>query len=96
MPEYRLTPKAKEDMEAVWLYSLSQWGMAQTSRYIDDLVDAFLFLTETPKAGSACDNIREGYRKYPIIRHTIYYKETAYGIEVVRVLHGQMLITRYL
>lgn len=53
MPEYRLTPKAKEDMEAVWLYSLSQWGMAQTSRYIDDLVDAFLFLTETPKAGSA-------------------------------------------
>lgn len=96
MPEYRLTPKAKEDMEAVWLYSLSQWGMTQTSRYIDDLVDAFLLLTETPKAGSACDNIREGYRKYPIIRHTIYYRETAYGIEVVRVLHGQMLVTRYI
>lgn len=96
MSEYRLTPKAKEDMEAVWQYSLSQWGMAQTSRYIDDLVNAFLFLTETPKAGNACDNIRKGYRKYPIIRHTIYYRETAYGIKVVRVLHDHMLATRYL
>ena len=82
-------------MEVVWLYSLKQWGAQQTERYIDDLTEAFGFLAESPKAGTACDNIRRGYRKYPVIRHVVYYRERAYGIEVIRVLHDRMLATRY-
>ncbi|HFB66997.1 MAG TPA: type II toxin-antitoxin system RelE/ParE family toxin [Aeromonadales bacterium] len=95
MHEYRLTPKARIDMEAVWLYSLKQWGMQQTERYIDDLTVAFGFLAESPKAGTACENIRAGYRRYPVIRHVIYYRETEYGVEVIRVLHDRMLATRH-
>ncbi len=82
-------------MEAVWLYSLKQWGAQQTERYIDDLTQAFGFLTEDPKAGPACENIRVGYRKYPVIRHVIYYRETDYGVEIIRVLHDRMLVTRH-
>ena len=93
--DYRLTPKAREDMEAVWLYSLSKWGIQQTDRYIDDLTAAFTFLTNTPKAGTACDNIRQGYRRYPVFRHIVYYRETVYGIEIMRVLHDRMLPTRH-
>jgi toxin ParE1/3/4 len=81
-------------MEAVWLYSLQEWGAAQTDRYIDDLTVAFVFLAESPKAGTACENIRAGYRKYPVIRHVVYYRETDYGIEIVRVLHERMLVAR--
>ncbi|MBJ7539663.1 type II toxin-antitoxin system RelE/ParE family toxin [Marinomonas transparens] len=94
MAEYRLTPKARNDMEAVWLYSLKQWGTQQTTGYIDDLTEAFNFLSKSPKAGKACDNIRTGYRKHPVLRHVIYYRETAYGVEVIRVLHDRMLATR--
>jgi toxin ParE1/3/4 len=94
MPEYRLAPKAREDMQAVWLYSLKQWGTQQTGRYIDDLTEAFGLLAESPKAGTACENIRAGYRKYPVIRHVVYYRETDYGVEVMRVLHDRMLATR--
>lgn len=81
-------------MEAVWLYSLQEWGLVQTDRYIDDLTTAFEFLTDNPKAGSSCENIRAGYRKYPVIRHVIYYRETHCGIEVIRVLHDRMLASR--
>jgi toxin ParE1/3/4 len=95
MPEYRLVPKARKDMEAVWLYSLSQWGEQQTERYIDDLTEAFGFLAESPKAGTACDHTRIGYRKYPVIRHAIYYRLTDYGIEIIRVLHDRMLAERH-
>jgi len=95
MLEYRLAPKAREDMEAVWLYSLTQWGAKQTERYIDDLKEAFEFLTKNPKAGRSCENIRPGYRKYPVIRHVIYYCETTYGMEVIRVLHDRMLATQH-
>ncbi|MEP4377860.1 MAG: type II toxin-antitoxin system RelE/ParE family toxin [Alphaproteobacteria bacterium] len=94
--EYRLSPKAREDMEAVWLYSLPQWGAQQTESYIDDLIEAFAFLARNPNAGSACDAIRQGYRRYPVIRHVIYYRATDYGIEVVRVLHDRILASRQL
>ncbi len=56
--EYRLAPKAREDMEAVWLYTLAQWDAVQTERYIDDLTEAFAILADNPKAGTACDQIR--------------------------------------
>jgi toxin ParE1/3/4 len=92
--EYRLAPKATEDLEAVWLYSLTEWGGQQPERYVDDLAEAFDFLAQTPKAGKACDNIRPGYRRYPVIRHMLYYRETTYGVEIIRVLHDHMLQTR--
>lgn len=94
--EYRLSPRARDDMEAVWLFSLQAWGLTQADRYIDDLSAAFEFLTGNPKSGAPCDNIRAGYRKYPVIRHVVYYRETHYGIEVIRVLHDRMLATRHL
>jgi len=81
-------------MEAVWRYSLTEWGAEQTDRYIDDLTTAFEFLTDSPKAGTQCENIRAGYRQYPVIRHVVYYRETSYGIEVIRVLHDRMLASR--
>jgi toxin ParE1/3/4 len=83
-------------MEATWLYSLRQWGTQQAERYIDDLTEAFRFLGESPLAGTACEHVRTGYRKYPVIRHVVYYHETNYGVEVVRVLHDRVLVTRHL
>ena len=94
--EYRLTPKARDDMEVVWQHSLSQWGVAQTERYIDDLVAAFVLLAQNPKAGRNCDSIRQGYRRHSVIRHVIYCRTTDYGIEVMRVLRDRMLPSRHL
>jgi len=37
-------------MEAVWLYSLSEWGIEQADRYIDDLTVAFEFLSASTLA----------------------------------------------
>ncbi|MCG8439771.1 MAG: type II toxin-antitoxin system RelE/ParE family toxin [Pseudomonadales bacterium] len=82
-------------MESVWLYSLREWGMERADRYIDDLTETLALLADRPKAGAQCENIRVGYRKYPVIRHVVYYRETAYGIEVVRVLHDRMLPSRH-
>jgi len=82
-------------MENVWLYSLQEWGAEQTDRYVDDLAAAFELLTDNPKAGTQCENIRDGYRKYPVIRHIVYYRETNYGIEIIRVLHDRMLASRH-
>ena len=75
--EFRLYPKAQKDMEAVWLYSMSQWGPEQAGKYVDDLAGAFVLLASNPKLGISCENIRPGYRKYPTLKHVIYYQETS-------------------
>ena len=94
--EYRLAPKARQDLEAVWRYSLAQWGGGRTQRYIDALTEVFDFLALNPKAGTACDHIRQNYRRYRVVRHVVYYRTTRYGIEVMRVLHDRMLAERHL
>lgn len=94
--EYRLTPKARDDLESIWRYSLKQWGIEQTKIYINGLTTAFSFIAKNPASGFTCNDIRTGYRKYTVVRHIIYYKQTTYGIEVVRVLHERMSATRHL
>ena len=66
MDEYRLNPKAREDLEAIWLYSLSEWGENQMEQYIDTLIEAFVLLTQHPKIGVTCNDIRQGYLRYPL------------------------------
>ncbi|MCB1985800.1 MAG: type II toxin-antitoxin system RelE/ParE family toxin [Burkholderiales bacterium] len=94
--EYRLTPEAERDMEAIWLYTFEEWGLEQANRYTDELTEAFAQLAANPKMAAPCDRIRKGYRHSQVGRHVIYFRQTDYGIVVVRVLHGRMLPTLHL
>jgi toxin ParE1/3/4 len=96
MAEYRLTPAAEDDLEAIWVYTLQQWGVEQGSRYIDFLMAAFAELAQSPKIAPACDHIRPGYRRWRVERHMIYFRVTNYGIAVIRVLHDRMDAPRHL
>ena len=94
--EYRLAPEAKRDLEAIWLYTLEEWGLEQANRYTDELTDVFAQLAVGPQLGTACYHIRTGYRSSRVGRHLVYYRVTNYGIAVVRILHDRMLPTRHL
>jgi toxin ParE1/3/4 len=96
MAEYRLTPAAEQDLEAIWTYTAQQWGVMQADRYIDFLTAAFDVLSQSPKTAPACDHIRSGYRRQSVERHMIYFRITQYGIVVVRVLHDSMDAPRHL
>jgi len=83
-------------METIWLYTLKEWGSEQANRYTDELTEAFDQLTKNPKIATPCDRIRKGYRRSQVGRHAIYFRQTNYGIVVVRVLHDRMLSTLHL
>ena len=38
LPEYRLSPKVPEDLEAIWIHSLSHWGTSRAEQYIGTLI----------------------------------------------------------
>lgn len=96
MADYRLAPAAENDLQTIWVYTHQQWGADQADRYIDALVVAFAELANSPTSAATCDHIRAGYRRWRVERHMIYFRQTDYGIAVIRVLHERMDTTRHL
>ncbi|WP_305955833.1 type II toxin-antitoxin system RelE/ParE family toxin [Pseudomonas sp. DTU12.3] len=58
MSEYRLTPAAEADLEAICIYTVRRWGVDQGNSYIDVLISSFAQLAERPKTTPACDDAR--------------------------------------
>lgn len=96
MAEYRLTPAAKRDLSAIWVYTRQQWGIEQANRYIDLLTATFAELARSPATAPACDRIRKGYRRRSVERHMVYFRITSYGIAIIRILHERMEVSRHL
>lgn len=96
MAEYRLTPAAERDLEAIWIYTAQHWSVEQANHYTDMLTGAFAELAQSPKMAPACDYIRPGYRRQSVERHMIYFRITNYGIAVIRILHERMDVPRHL
>jgi toxin ParE1/3/4 len=96
MAEYRLSPAAERDLEAIWIYTAQHWSVEQAHRYTDFLTAAFAELAQSPKMAPACDHIRPGYRRRSVEQHVIYFRITNYGIAVIRILHERMDVSRHL
>ncbi len=95
MAEFRLTPAAVNDLEAIWIYSSNEWGQNQANTYIDELVRALTDLAENPGLAPACNHIRSGYRRLLVGRHHVYFKPCHHGIDVIRILHHRMDAPRH-
>ncbi|WP_316364900.1 type II toxin-antitoxin system RelE/ParE family toxin [Candidatus Thiodiazotropha sp. CDECU1] len=91
MPASRLKAKARDDLIAIAVFTQKRWGKDQRNKYLKQLDDSFHQLAENPNLGIACDYIRPGYRKFPVISHTIYYRLSSDKcVEIIRVLHKHM------
>ena len=96
MSNFSLRPKARQDLEDIWFYTLNTWGEAQADKYIYDLNDSFEFLKDNPERGRPCDYVREGYRKHYVGKHIVFYRKTSTGVDIVRILHQRMDLEQHL
>lgn len=81
---------AEDDLENIWLYSFETQGESQADKYYDELIKGMDLLANNPDLGVSCDEIREGYRRFKINRHVVYYKVTPSILTVIRILHERM------
>lgn len=96
MASFRLTKKAKADLRSLGRYTQKTWGREQRNRYLALLDGGFHDLAANPQKGRTCDDIRQGYRKYHVGRHLIFYRQEDSGIAVIRILHERMDIEAHL
>ena len=96
MADFSLRPQALADLELIWDYTIEAWGEEQAERYLRLINQSFCRLAENPSLGRSCDTIREGYRKYGVGRHVIFYRKIDASVDVVRILHERMDVDRHL
>ena len=96
MSRYRLTPAAQRDLSSIWDFTHERWGDRQAETYVTELRAAIERVADDPGRGRPCDEIREGYRRYSIGSHLLFYVESAEGVDVIRILHQRMDPTRHL
>lgn len=96
MAEFRLSPRAQRDLDAIFDYTVAHWDLPQAMRYIDLIEAACAELVEAPQQAQGCANIRPGYRRCGVEQHVVYFRPTSYGITVIRILHQRMDVPRHL
>lgn len=96
MSRYVLSPRAKDDLEEIYDYSVATWGIEQAEDYVRLLQNAIEVVAEDPRRGRPCHEVRKGYRKYRVGSHMLFYRIVDAGVDVVRILHGRMDFERHL
>ncbi|QBE49119.1 type II toxin-antitoxin system RelE/ParE family toxin [Leucobacter triazinivorans] len=96
MTGYRLTPAARRDLSSIWDFTRESWDVRQAETYVIEIRAAIERIADDPGRGRACDEIREGYRRYGIGSHLLFYIERGEGVDVIRILHQRMDPTRHL
>jgi toxin ParE1/3/4 len=89
------SPAAVADIGAIWDYTAETWGVRQADRYLDDIRSACVALAYGERVGRRVD-VLDGYLKYPVGRHLIFFRQVGPGIVVIRVLHQSMDVERHL
>ena len=93
---FKVSKKAKLDLEAIWLYGVDNWSLRHAESYVARLYTAFDFLGAMPSAGRPAANFRSGYFRHEIKSHTIFYQIGERHITIIRVLHEKMDPGRHL
>ena len=91
MRSFDLTKSAREDLKSIAKFTQERWSVRQRNTYLKEIDQVFRALAKNPAMGRECDEVREGYRKFPHGSHVIYYSQIESDLLlIVRILHVAM------
>ena len=96
MAKVRLSEKAADDLEAIFVYTIETFGLTQAERYKTALDAGFQRLGNDPRLGKPIIGRTRTFYHYTCERHAIFYAKEDGGIFIVRVLHVAMDFLRHL
>ena len=96
MARFELAALALADVQSIMDHTSEKWGSEQAILYLESLRLAFRRLAENPFVGVARPELGEAVRMFPHKVHLIFYRPTASGVAIARVLHGRQDPFRHL
>ncbi len=84
---YILSLNAEIDVDDIFEYSNSEFGIDKAIEYHIGLINLFIQLTSFPEEGKSRDEIRVGLRSIVYISHIVFYRILSDHIRIVRILH---------
>ena len=90
MARVRFLPKALNDLEDIWHYTVDRWGAEQAITYTAEIDQACQRLAGTPLIAPERAEFSPPVRIFPQGSHLIVYLIDDQGIVVVRILHKSM------
>lgn len=84
---YRLTRRARANIQEIIRYTDQHFGPAQTQEYLEGLYYSFDLLADNPKLGR---DWAEGRRRYVYRMHFVYYRLTEDGPLITEIRHTAM------
>lgn len=91
MVAYRFTRDAQTDLIEIRRYTLRQWGLEQSKKYLLGLRQTIKVLSETPTIGKQCHEVGNNVFSFPHVSHVIYYTIDKNQLVVFGVLHKSMV-----
>ena len=90
MPDLLISPEAEADLDEIWLYIAKESQNAQRAdTFLDRFAALFLRLAENPYLGRRRDELRPGYRSFPVGEYLVFYRVAGNDqIVVLRIIHG--------
>ncbi|ETX07502.1 type II toxin-antitoxin system RelE/ParE family toxin [Candidatus Entotheonella palauensis] len=95
MADFRITPRAREDLRAIGRYTLRVWGRRQRDIYLRELDRRFQWLADNPRLGKHRPDIHEGYYSFLQGAHLVFYLIREGRIDIIGVPHQNMDIEGY-
>lgn len=86
---YLLTPKAEDDLEAIWRYTASTWSAGQADLYIGTLIRTIETLVAMPQLARERAEFTPPVRIHPVAEHLIVYRIEGDMLSVTRILGGR-------
>lgn len=91
-----LKPKAYEDLENIYKYSVLNFAEARAIKYIRELDQSFTDISKGESIGKSCDHIKLNLLKFNINSHVIFYRFNQNITEIIRILHQKQDYPRHL
>lgn len=91
-----ISPVARDDLQGIYQFGLRNWGQERASKYLQNLKERFLALTEQPLIGIERPELLTKMRSFPVDSHIVFYRIRPGKIEIIRVLHGRQDPNRHI
>ncbi|MGM0943676.1 MAG: type II toxin-antitoxin system RelE/ParE family toxin [Bacteroidota bacterium] len=94
---YRISQKAIEDLESIWVYTFQNWSKEQADRYYKLIIQEIEYVAKEPFSGKSLKILQKDYRVSKVKSHLIFYRNKENEpVEIVRILHSALDIKRHL